>query len=317
MSDASITLCLISRRELGGAVHEMTFAHISGKPLGAYAAGAHLTLRAPSGDWRSYSLCGAPTDQQYWTVAIKREDQGRGGSRSLVDSLSMGDAIEVLPPQNFFPLVVSARSYLFIAGGIGITPIYAMIQHLVTLGRHDFRLIYCTRDEPSTAYRHELMSLIPPERLMIHHDDGRREGVFDFWPYLESPGAEHIYCCGPAGLMDDVRDMTGHWPKEQVHFESFSGAQVPASQNVAFEVVLKSSGEKLHVPADQSLLDVLRAAGVQVTSSCESGSCGSCRTGLVSGDAAHRDLVLDAHERACAIMPCVSRSQGGTLVLDL
>lgn len=317
MTQSAILLKLVSRRDLGADIFEMVFEHAHGQQLGAYPPGAHTTLKAPGGQWRSYSLCGSPADVARWTVAVKRERAGRGGSIALVEQLEVGDEIEALAPQNFFALSERAHSFLFIAGGIGITPLFAMIQYLHMKGMENYRLIYCTREPSGAVYRDALLAIAGPDRVLIHHDQGSPDKVFDFWPYLETPGPEHIYCCGPAALMDSVRDMTGHWPTEQIHFESFSGSQIPASANEPFEVVLHRSGRTLNVPADKSLLQVLQAAGVYIASSCESGSCGSCRTGLLQGVAQHRDLVLDDHERSLAIMPCVSRSQSPTLVLDL
>ncbi len=317
MAEAAITLKLLSRRMLSADIAELVFARADGQALGAYLAGAHITVCVPGGQWRSYSLCGAPQDIDRWTIAVKRERAGRGGSMGLIDDLGIGDHLQALPAQNFFPLHPRAKSFLFIAGGIGITPIFAMMQSLQMQGRTDYRLIYCTRDAAGAVYQDELLALSGPGKVVLHHDHGMSEQCFDFWPYLETPGQQHIYCCGPASLMDSVRDMTGHWPREQLHFESFSGSQVPVSQNRAFEVVLQRSGKTLQVPADKSLLQVLQTAGLGLASSCESGSCGSCRTGLVCGQAEHRDLVLDAQERCTAIMPCVSRALGATLVLDL
>jgi phthalate 4,5-dioxygenase reductase subunit len=117
--------------------------------------------------------------------------------------------------------------------------------------------------------------------------------------------------------MDGVKDMTGHWPSEQVHFESFGAPLVAAEDNETFEVVLAKSGQRLTVPQDKSILDVLRVAGVPVPSSCESGTCGSCRTPLVSGEVDHRDFVLMDDEQSSQIMVCVSRAKGPSLVLDL
>jgi phthalate 4,5-dioxygenase reductase subunit len=155
-------------------------------------------------------------------------------------------------------------------------------------------------------------------RVTIHHDEGDPARAYDLWPVLEQPKGAHVYCCGPRGLMEAVRDMTGHWPSSAVHFEDFGigGAQATADSR-PFTVRLARSGRELTVPATASLLDTLRGHGVRVASSCESGTCGSCRTGLLDGEADHRDLVLAEHERHCNIMVCVSRARSNMLVLDL
>lgn len=316
MNQPSLSLRLVCKQEIAHQVFEFTLASSAGQPLGAYEAGAHITLQTPNGLWRSYSLCGSPADTTHWRIAVKREAHGRGGSASLADDWAQGSVLPALPPKNFFSLASRAQAFLLIAAGIGITPIYAMVQALLARGQSNVRLIYCSRDAASAAYVAPLRELLGSQ-LVVHHDGGDADAAFDFWPLLETPTAEHIYCCGPVGLMDAVRDMSGHWPSEHVHFESFTGSQVPTTLNTAFEVVLARSQRTLVVPAEKSLLEVLREHGVSVPSSCESGSCGSCRVGLLSGRAEHRDLVLEPSEQSSAIMVCVSRAQDDTLVLDL
>lgn len=316
MHEAHLSLRVVCRQEIATQVFEYTLAAADGLPLGPYEAGSHITVRSPNGAWRSYSLCGDPGDAVHWRIAVKREASGRGGSVALTDTLQAGHALTAMSPKNFFPLSQRARSFLLVAGGIGITPIYAMVQALLAQGQTSLRLVYCTRDAAATPYGERLRSLLG-DKLVLHHDAGNVALGFDFWPLLEKPTTEHVYCCGPASLMDAVRDMTGHWPSEQLHFESFSGAQVPVAHNQPFEVVLARSGQTLQVSAERSVLEVLRAHGLAVPSSCETGCCGSCRVGLLKGRAEHRDLVLEASEQARAIMVCVSRAQDASLVLDL
>jgi phthalate 4,5-dioxygenase reductase subunit len=151
----------------------------------------------------------------------------------------------------------------------------------------------------------------------IHHDGGDPANAFDLWPLLEKPTNQHIYCCGPRALMDSVRDMSGHWPFGAVHFESFGVDAETRRHDSAFDVELARSGRTIHVAANQSILEALRAARIQVRSSCEAGSCGSCRTGLLAGDVEHRDFVLSEAERGASIMVCCSRARTGSLVLDI
>jgi phthalate 4,5-dioxygenase reductase subunit len=156
--------------------------------------------------------------------------------------------------------------------------------------------------------------------VTLHHDGGDPARSFDLWPLLEKPGSvngQHLYCCGPKPLMDAVRDMSGHWSAAAVHFESFGADTAPRADDSAFDVQLARSGLQFSVPAGRTLLQELRSRGVAVPSSCESGTCGSCRTGLLGGEADHRDLVLLDEQKPSQIMVCVSRARSAPLVLDL
>jgi len=291
--------------------------HPHGEDLPAFTAGSHLTVQTPSGVRRNYSLCSDPADTDLYQIAVKRDAQGRGGSISMADDVHAGDALAVSVPRNNFALHPRADEFLFIAGGIGITPILSMMRTLRRTGRAKFRLIYCTRDEAGTAFR-ELLQSEFGEQLQLHHDHGDLDRALDLWPEFETPGRAQVYCCGPRGLMDAVADMSGHWPTESIHFESFGVDASQYAANVPFTVRLHRSGAAVPVAADQSILEALRAHGCQVPSSCESGTCGSCRTALLSGEVEHRDMVLLDEEKHKQIMVCVSRSVGGgELVLDL
>lgn len=309
----------VSRAEpIARDVHLFELRDPQGAALPAFTAGAHLGVTVPAGALRKYSLCNDPAERDRYQIAVRREAAGLGGSASLVDGVHTGDSLPVSDPVNDFALAPRATQFLFIAGGIGITPILSMIRHLESGGQGRFRLYYCTRDAASTAFLDELAAVHFHGRVRIHHDGGDPARALDLWPVLEKPTNAHVYCCGPRGLMDAVRDMTGHWPASAIHFESFAGAAAThRADDRPFRVTLARSGQVLEVPADASILEALRAAGHRVASSCESGTCGSCRTGLVSGDVEHRDLVLADHERVDRIMVCVSRARSGDLVLDL
>ena len=286
-----------------------------GSELPAFTPGAHIKVQTPSGALRKYSLCGTPEDRLRYTITVKREDAGQGGSASMHDQLKEGDTLYTAVPDNAFPLVENARAYLFIAGGIGITPILSMIRSFGELPPVPWTLIYLSRSAATTAFVGELGQAGLKKNVRIHHsEDG---GEFDLWPALEKPNSAHVYCCGPRGLMDAVADMSGHWPSGSIHFESFGVDASAWSSNEAFTVQLQRSGTTIPVAADQSILEALRASGRHVTSSCESGTCGSCRTGLLAGDVEHRDMVLSDDEKHTNIMVCVSRARGGELVLDL
>ena len=288
-----------------------------GGELPAFTPGAHIAVRTPAGLERKYSLSNDPDERDHYQLGVKRDPNGRGGSVDFVDRVTEGDVVEVSAPRNDFPLAPSKAGYILIAGGIGITPIVSMARHLINTGVGSFHVYYVTRDAASTAFRDELSSPEFRGRVTIHHDGGDPSKAFDFWPVLESPRGQHVYCCGPRGLMDAVRDMTGHWPSSAIHFEAFSEAEAKRPDDVAFTVQLRPSGETLHVPVGVTILDALRAAGHTLASSCESGTCGTCRTLLVSGEADHRDLALTEDERQRYIMICVSRAKSPQLVLDL
>ncbi len=284
--------------------------------LPPFSAGAHLTVLLPNGVRRNYSLCSDPVDTRSYQIAVKRDAMGRGGSICMTDDVMEGAILPVSVPRNNFELRPRASAFLFIAGGIGITPILSMMRQLRRTGSAPFRLIYCTRDSAATAFQHALESEFPG-LVELHHDHGDIDQAYDFWPVFETPGKTHVYCCGPRGLMDAVADMSGHWSSGSIHFESFGVDASAWAANEAFTVRLQRLGDTITVAADQSILEALRGCGLHVTSSCESGTCGSCRTGLVSGDVEHRDMVLSVEEKNANIMVCVSRARGGELVLDL
>ena len=317
MSETFTPLRVTRKQSLATDITLFELAHPQGHPLPVFTAGAHITVQTPSGVRRSYSLCGEPAHTATWQIAVKRDAKGRGGSQSMVDTVQLGDLLPTLPWANLFALTETAPSSIFVAGGIGITPILSMVRHLLSQGRTDFKLYYCTREASDTAFLDVLTTPELAAHVKIHHDHGDPAQALDLWPIFEHPSSAHVYCCGPQGLMDSVRDMTGHWPTERIHFESFGAAQSGFTDNQAFDVVLHTSGTRVTVGAHQSILDALRACGHVVPSSCESGTCGSCRTGLMAGDAEHRDLVLRPDEHAHHIMVCVSRAKSAELVLAL
>jgi phthalate 4,5-dioxygenase reductase component len=314
-ADASLPLRIADRAEIARGIHRFTLVPAAGGALPPFTAGAHLTIAVPNGMRRRYSLCSDPAETGFYEIAVKREEAGRGGSASLCDAARVGDVLAASAPRNDFPLGARAGGFLFIAGGIGITPIRSMIHALADDPR-PWKLVYLTRSREMTAFAQELAAEGP--RVVLHHDGGDPERGFDLWPLLEKPGNRQVLCCGPRGLMEAVRDMTGHWPASAVQFEDFgAGVAAVRPEDVAFTVRLARSGREVAIPADRSILETLREAGLSLPSSCESGTCGTCRTRLLEGEAEHRDLVLEEADRARAIMICVSRARGGTLVLDL
>jgi phthalate 4,5-dioxygenase reductase subunit len=291
------------------------FKHPQGADLPEFTPGAHVAVRVPNGLIRKYSLCNDPDERDRYCIAVKREAHEGSGSTSLVEGAKAGDMLPVSAPRNNFALAKSAAGYTFIAGGIGITPIMSMIRHLAGIGTAPFKLYYCTRGPEVTAFRGELTAPPFKGKVVIHHDGGEPERNLDLWPILERPKG-HVYCCGPRPMMQQVRDMTGHWSPSAVHFEAFTEPARNTADDRPFKVRLAKSGNIVDVPVGTTILEALRARGLDVPSSCESGTCGTCRTGLISGEADHRDLVLSEHEHADNIMVCVSRARSGELVID-
>ncbi|MDB5779047.1 MAG: oxidoreductase [Polaromonas sp.] len=307
---------VVRKEAVAQGIYLFELRHPDGEPLPAFTPGAHLTVQVPSGARRNYSLCSDPADTGHYQIAVKRDEAGRGGSVSMADDVQVGQLLQVSWPRNNFGLAERATDFIFVAGGIGITPILSMMRHLKNTGNDRFKLYYCTRDAGSTAFLAHLQSEFPGQ-VQIHHDNGDMDQALDLWPVFEKPGAAHVYCCGPRGLMDSVEDMSGHWPSGSVHFESFGVDAKAFAEDKPFDVRLARTGATVHVGAGQSILEALRGAGLRVPSSCESGTCGSCKTRLVSGDVEHRDMVLLEEERPDHIMVCVSRAKSGELVLDL
>jgi phthalate 4,5-dioxygenase reductase component len=286
--------------------------------LPPFRAGAHVTVLTPNGLTRRYSLCNDPAETHRYCLAIKREPQGLGGSANIVDAVQVGDELPTSLPLNYFPLQASAAFHLLIAGGIGITPILSMVRELKTRGS-DFQVVYLTRDAESTAFRDELLDGELRSRVLLHHDGGDLARALDLTPWLANRREDaHLYCCGPRGLMHAVREQTRHWPGGSVHFEDFGGSepQPQLGEDRPFTVKLARSGRTVAVPAGVSILEALRREDLPVPSSCESGTCGTCRTGLLAGVAEHRDYVLDEDEQH-EIMICVSRAISPVLELDL
>ena len=290
--------------------------HPDGAALPGFTPGSHLTVQVPGGMRRNYSLCSNPADTGMYQIAVKRDDAGRGGSVSMADDVQVGQLLPVSFPRNNFELAERANSFIFVAGGIGITPILSMMRHLKSTADGNFKLYYLTRDAVSTAFIDHIKAEFASQ-VQIHHDNGDIDQALDLWPVFEKPANAHVYCCGPKGLMDSVEDMTGHWPSGSVHFESFGVDAKAFAENKPFTVRLEKTGITIDVGAEQTILEALRSTGLRVPSSCESGTCGSCKTRLLAGEAEHRDMVLNEEEKTDHIMVCVSRAKSAELVLDL
>ncbi len=313
----TMTLQVTRKDEIARGIDLFELRRPDGGELPPFTAGAHVAIKAPNGLIRKYSLCNDPAERGRYQIAVKREEAGRGGSISLIEQVKPGDALIVSPPVNDFELARNAQAFLFIAGGIGITPIMAMMRTLNATPAKQYKLYYCTRSPEFTAFREELAGRDFEGKVIIHHDGGDPARALDIWPIVEErKNRAHLYCCGPRPLMQAVRDMTGHWSSAAIHMEAFSEAERQKPDDKPFTVTLAKSGESFEVPVGVTILETMRARGHEVPSSCESGTCGTCRTKLLAGEADHRDLVLAEQERADQIMICVSRARSSDIVID-
>ena len=289
-------------------------------PLPTFDAGAHITVKTGDAGTRSYSLCNDPSETGRYAIAVQRETAGKGGSAWMCDTVGAGTVLEATPPVNDFKLHADARRHILIAGGIGITPLLAMVRQLDRDGV-DYALHYCARGPEAAAFLDELQDRFGAH-LTLHFDGGDPAKGIDLDKALGTyTEGTHIYICGPLGLMDAVKEKADAkgWPNGGVHSEYFA-AKPTRRINAPFVVELAKSNKRLTVPADKSILEVLRENGIEAESSCESGVCGTCRTRLLSGVADHRDMVLSDEEKSenTDAMICVSRAgEGEVLVLDL
>ena len=315
--ETSMSLRVGAIQDVAQGVRSFELLHPDGGDLPAFTAGSHIRVQTPSGVWRKYSLCNDPTERNRYVIAVKKEPNSQGGSRSMHEQLRLDDTLTASQPANAFPMVDKARAYIFIAGGIGITPILSMILSFGELPPAPWKLYYLSRSAESTAFLDVVKQSEWRRNVVVHHDEGDPTNAYDLWQALEKPDSAHVYCCGPRGLMESVRDMTGHWSPANVHFESFSEGGGVKAEDKPFTVELAKSGKVFDVPPGKSILSVVREQGYDAAWSCESGTCGTCRTRLLEGEADHRDMVLLPEEMPTQIMICVSRAKGERLVIDL
>ena len=306
---------VVDRRDVAAdGVLALTLRHPLGEELPAWEPGAHVDVLLGPDLERQYSLCGNPADRHEWRVAVLREPEGRGGSAHVHGQLGAGDKVRVRGPRNHFALQPSPR-YRFVAGGIGITPILPMLAAAEAAGA-EWTLLYGGRTRNSIAFIEELGQY--GDKVRIAPQD--ESGLLDLASELGTPQPDTlVYCCGPGPLLDAVEERCAVWPKGSLHIERFQPKVQETGADTEFEVVLERSGHTLTVPADVSVLDTVRGAGVEVLFSCTEGTCGTCETDVLDGDPDHRDSVLTDEEREAGetMLICVSRCRGKRLVLDL
>ncbi|MFJ5994891.1 PDR/VanB family oxidoreductase [Streptomyces sp. NPDC092370] len=306
------TELVVTRREVAAdGVLSLTLRHPLDEPLPPWEPGAHVDVLLEPGLERQYSLCGDPADRSAWRIAVLRESAGRGGSAHVHERLGEGAEVRVRGPRNNFRLE-PARRYRFVAGGIGITPVLPMLAAAQAAGA-EWTLLYGGRTRRSMAFAGELARY--GDRVTIAPED--ETGLLDLPSVLDDlPEDTLVYCCGPGPLLDAVE---ARCPSGALRVERFRPKEQETGGDSAFEVELARSGRTLTVTPDVSVLDAVRAAGVEVLYSCTEGTCGTCETDVLDGEPDHRDSVLTQDERAAGetMLICVSRCRGKRLVLDL
>ena len=318
VTDKTIEVLLRSITYEADDVITLDLRPVATKVLPAFTAGAHIELQLRNGMARNYSLANPQHERHRYCVAIQKDATGRGGSRFIHEMQRAGDILRVSPPRNNFALIEAAECSVLIAGGIGITPIWCMVQRLVELGR-PWKLFYAVRSRRRAAFLDEILTLDAALNVHLHFDD-EREGAFinvDAVVQDSAPGS-HFYCCGPLPMLAAFEAATVGLPAETVHVEYFV-AKEPVAASGGFEVILARSGRSVFVPHHSTILDALVAAGIAVEHSCLEGVCGTCETKVLEGIPDHHDMVLSAQERASnrTMMICCSGSKSGRLVLDL
>ena len=292
-----------------------------GAAFPAHEAGAHIDLHLGNGLVRSYSLLNASNDSDCYVIGVLKDHHSRGGSRHIHEELRVGQVLTISAPRNNFRLDESAAHSVFVAGGIGITPILCMVRQLLDQGR-SAELIYCARSLHETAFLGAIEALKPRGLRVLQHFDDEAGGAPRLAELLAGhcPQA-HFYACGPGPMLDAFQQACATLGHANVHVERFAAArQVAQEQGHAqgFDVALHRSGKTIRIAPDVSVLDALLDAGINVDHSCREGICGACETKVLAGDVEHRDSILTAQERSAnrSMMVCVSRCRSGKLVLD-
>jgi len=303
---------------LNELVTRFRFERVDGGQLPTFSGGAHTVVEMQDGGitrLNPYSLMSDPFDQSSYTISVRRDDQGRGGSLFMHRQVKLGDEMTISYPVNLFSLDLRARKHLFLAGGIGITPFLAQIKQLELLHGH-WELHYACRNHALASYADQLTDRHPNETHLYYDDQNQ---AIDLKNLLSGqPLGTHVYVCGPKGMIDWVRNTAAAegWPETCVHYEEFLAPQ----PGKPFEVRLATSDKVIHVGENESLLEAIEREGVDAPYLCRGGACGQCETVVLDhdGNFVHRDHWLTDEEKAAGkkIMPCVSRFEGKSLVLD-
>jgi ferredoxin-NADP reductase len=312
-----VTLCLLIKAATWEAPDILSYElrPPEGGELSPFTAGAHIDLTLPNGLVRSYSLVNPQSERHRYVIVVQKDRASRGGSKWVHENFRAGDIVTVNGPRNNFALDEAVEKSIFIAGGIGITPILSMIERLSALGR-DWQLIYCSRNRSGTAF---LESLEKKPQVRFNFDEEPGGKILDIAAVVKAaPANAHLYCCGPLPMLEAFEEATKDLARERVHVEYFTAKEPPAVEG-GFKVVLAKSGREFTVPPGKTILDALLDAGLDIPYSCKEGVCGTCETKVREGVPDHRDLVLTEEEHASnkTMMICCSGSKSEKLVLDL
>jgi vanillate O-demethylase ferredoxin subunit len=299
----------------GAGIKLFTLADPDRWELPPFRPGAHIDLHLPNGLVRTYSLCNEPADNTHYVIAVKREADGRGGSRTLHDEIDIGTVIGVSLPRGGLDPDAHIARCVFVAGGIGVTPFLSMARHLDRTEQADFTLHLIVREEVPLAA--DLAPLIDASRVVVHRTS--RTGRPDLAALVGEDGSDTmVACCGPEGMINDFERVTASWPAANVHIERFVAPPPVIDPDAKpFTLSLARTGTEIQVRAGQTMLAALQEGGIDVATSCCGGICGACKVGWIEGKPVHRDRILSPYERERYLMVCVAGSDAERLVLDL
>lgn len=316
---ATIQTVIDSIEPAADGVVSLVLRKANGGPFPSWEPGSHIDVHLDDDLVRQYSLCSTPRDLSSIKISVLHTQDSRGGSRHVHGKLSVGTSLTISAPRNNFPLV-NSRKYMFIAGGIGITPIIPMIEAAEAQGK-EWILHYGGRSRKSMAFGAELVAEYGSERIQLYAND--EDNALNLDAILALPRAHMlVYACGPGGMLTAVEELCMGWPPGALHTERFVAAELGAGANSEpFEVELAQTGGNVTVQPNESIADAVEAAGARVLTSCRAGLCGTCETRIVSGEPEHRDAVLTQADKDAGevMLVCVSRAAAGCsrLVLDL
>ena len=308
---------VISAEKITPLIKHFSFERLDGKPFGPFSAGSHVVVSMGKGEdshKNPYSLVGSSNNFMQYQIAVRKEENGRGGSSFMHEKVNVGTELEIGNPYNLFPVYKLARKHLLLAGGVGITPFMAYLEEMKMTNSH-FELHYASRDRENAAFAKELLNKHPENVKLYLDDTGKTLNISELLE--QQPLGTHVYVCGPHGMVEAVLRVAEElgWPESSIHSEEF---KAPDPGN-PFTVHLNRSQRKIHVNARESLLEALEKADVEIPYSCRGGACGFCKTDVIEGELDHRDFFLSDEEKESGkcIMPCISRAKGDHLVLDL
>lgn len=291
------------------------FTRPDGSELPPFTAGAHVEIQLPGDFIRQYSLCSETQNKNSYRLAVLLDAKSRGGSRAM-HQLKEGDVVTISWPRNHFPLAgAEAKRHVLLAGGIGVTPILSMMMDLERAGAN-YEVHYCARSEETAAFLEQMKPLVASGKVHLHFDGGDPSKGLNIQELLAKYEiGTHLYFCGPPGFMSAIKNSTAHWPQHAVHFEHFAAPlDVDLGPKTPFELRIKGTGETYTVPADQSIVDVLKKNGHDVTTDCLQGYCGACITRYTAGEPEHHDTVLSEKERSKYVLVCCARCKEGSFI---